>query len=468
MTARAHQLLTAAVGAALGSGAALLGRVLAGPTFELGIALGAAYGAAFALVTYRRVTSPGAGLVWALGMAFLLWLALPVGFHQVTSGSTSAGMLDTARSRFPALVSYVLAFTGIGMGLGAFALARPGAEHATFSWPRALVVGGIAGVVGGWAFGKWMAQVGFFPLIAGLVGSQSRMVGVTLHFVFAILIGASLGVLFQRDLRGFGSNMGWGMAYGILWWFIGPLLVLPLWAGQPLDWTWQRGAALFGSLVGHVVYGLLAGVIYGAIDRAWVRFFTESDPIHREPEGPGRYLLNSLGWGALASLVGGTVLDVVLFASGSGGRIWALGGDSPWLGALASLALSTCLGMVYGLLFRREAPSFGAAVIWGLVYGLIRWYLDPLTFQPVLLSGTFDWSARAAGALLPTLIGQLLFGAVTAAVFLVLERRHSAFLLLDPRLAAREARMRRPEGTPAPALWVFALGTGILLPILLG
>ena len=38
-------------------------------------------------------------------------------------------------------------------------------------------------------------QVGFFPLIAGLVGSHSRMVGVTLHFVFAIIIGASLGHL---------------------------------------------------------------------------------------------------------------------------------------------------------------------------------------------------------------------------------------------------------------------------------
>ena len=436
-----------------------------------GVALGGLYGLLFALLASRRAVSPGAGLLWGLGYALLLWLAGPAGLFPLLGGGASAmGMLDTARAHFSELVAYLLCFgLPLGVTLGILGGLRPPPGQERFSLPRALVVGGVAGIVGGWAFGKWMAQVDFFPLIAGLVGSNSVMVGMTLHFGIAIFIGTSFGALFQRDVRGFGSCLGWGLAYGILWWFLGPLTLLPILQGSPIDWSYQQGGALFGSFVGHVIYGLLLGLVYAALDRLWVGFFYESDPINREVEGPGTRTLRSLGWGAAASLAGGLLFSLVMVTTGVLPQIANLvGGSSPVLGFVVHMGISTLIGMSYGLLFAYEAPDAGSSVVWGMLYGLVWWFVGHLTLLPILLGEPFTWTTEAASAGLPSLIGHLIYGAALALMFLLLERRHADWLRLDPRIAAREARRQRPIGTPAPALWLFVLGLGVMLPVMLG
>ena len=440
-------------------------------SFVGGVALGGLYGLFFALLVARRAVSPGAGLLWGLGYALLLWLAGPAGLFPLLGGGASAmGMLDTARSHFSELVAYLLCFgLPLGVTLGTLGGLRPPPGQAPFSLPRALVVGGMAGIVGGWAFGKWMAQVGFFPLIASLVGSDSAMVGMTIHFGIAVAIGASFGMLFQRDVRGLGSSLGWGLAYGIFWWFLGPLTLLPILRGGPPDWSYQQGGALFGSLVGHVIYGLLLGLVYAALDRIWVGFFHDSDPINREVEGPGTRTLRSLGWGAAASLAGGLLFSLVMVATGVLPQIANLvGGSSPVLGFAVHMGISTLIGMSYGVLFSHEVSDFGSGIAWGMVYGLAWWFVGNLTLLPVLLGHPFVWTTEVAAAGLPSLIGHLIYGAATACAFLLLERRHADWLRLDPRIAAREARRQRPIGTPAPALWLFVLGLGVMLPVMLG
>jgi uncharacterized membrane protein YagU involved in acid resistance len=435
--------------------------------------MGAAYGFTFALLAARRANSPGSGLLWGLAYALSLWFVLPAGVLSVFRGDAGTmGMLDTTRSHFSELIGYVVCFgapLGIALGISGGLASKERSIENAFSLSRAIVVGGFAGILGGWAFGRWMAQVGFFPLVAGLVNSESATVGMALHFVFAIVIGASFGILFQQDVRGYGSCVSWGAAYGLFWWFLGPLTILPIWQGNPIDWSFQHAASLFGSLVGHIIYGIIVGLIYAAADRLWIAFFKSSDPINREAEGLGTRFLFSLGHGASASASGGLILTTVLLVTGTLPRVAAIvGASSPVVGFLVSMAISMAVGMCYGVLFRYEAPDFGSGVCWGFVYGLIWWFIGPMTLLPVMTGGTFSWTTESVEALLPSLIGHLLYGGATAAVYLLLERRHREWLLLDPRVAAREARRTRPHGTPAPALWLFLLGSGVLLPIVLG
>lgn len=414
-------------------------------------------------------TNPGAGLIWGLGYAFLFWLAIPAGILPIFQGTMSSmGGLDATRAHFPQLVGYIVCFAPLGLALGLIGAVRSQTPQPEFSLSRAVIVGGLAGAIGGFVFGRWAGEW-YFALISDLLNLGSPAAGGALHYVFSVVIGAGFGLLFQRDVRGIGSSLGWGAGYGILWWFLGPLTLLPLTGGHGVDWSYTNAANLFGALVGHIIYGLIVGLVYAFVDRLWVRFFSESDPINREPEGPGVRAWHSLKWGAVASLAGGLLFSILLFFAGYLPKLAALaGGSSVALGFAVNMAVSAGIGISYGLLFQREAPNLASGICWGLLYGLIWWFAGPLTLVPLLLTGSCDWTVEAATALLPSLSGHLLYGAVTAGAFSLLERRHTAWLLLDPRLAAREARLQRPVGTPAPGLWIFVLGLGILLPIMLG
>jgi len=459
--------------AALGVGAAggILGSLFLASSVVHGLLLGAFFGLVFGLFFASRATSGGAGLIWGIACAFLLWIVFPAGVMPLLSHSdhSMAGISD-ARSHFPELVEYLLCLgmpVGLVLGIRGGLTKIPG--RVRFHLGRALVVGGFAGVLGGAIFGHWSSAGDFFPLIAGLEEPSSHFAAMTLQFLVAMLIGSSFGLLFQRDVRGYGSSMGWGLGFGILWWFLGPLTVFPLSSRMAIDWSADHGTEVFGSLVGHILYGLVLGVAYATIDRVWVKLFIDSDPLNREPDGPGLLVLRSLGWGALAGFQGGLVSSPVMFATGVLPGI--AGGDVPPTilhGLMLHLLVSIIIGMTFGLLFRHESTSIGLGVMWGWLFGLIWWYLGPITFLPLLSTGETDWRASAVSALLPSLMGHLIFGATTALVFLFVERRYRRHLLLGPRTAAYEMRRLRPVGTPAPALWIFALGMGVLLPIILG
>jgi hypothetical protein len=417
----------------------------------------------FAWLLRGRTIDAGEGLIWGLAFAFLWWLALPAGLLTAWSAGATACELSTVRAQVPLLIGYLVCLGApLGLGMGLWSMSGRQAPRDAFRVPRALVVGGLAGLLGSRVF----ASVGDAMLSPLPGGDASRLVQ---HLAAAAAIGAAYGLLFQRAVRGLGSCMGWGLAYGMLWWCLGPMTALPLLRGETIDWSVDRAANAYGLLVAHVFFGLLLGLLHAAIDKVWQALFVESDPLHREPEGIGTRLTLALLWGAVAGLVGGLVFSLPMLDTGILPYVASLvGGTGEGLGLVVHLSLSTWIGMVYGALFARQTPDLGIAIGWGLLYGLIWWYLGQLTLFPHLLGEPFDWSILGASTALPSLVGHLAYGATTAGVFVVFELWYGRRRAVDPRYRARVARASRGTGSPAAALWVFALGLGVLLPIVLG
>jgi Pyridine nucleotide-disulphide oxidoreductase len=257
------------LGLILGASGGLLESVVLKTSLFSGGLLGITFGLAFGLFFARRATSPGSGLIWGLGSSFLLWLLAPGGFlNFAVSVRNPALMLQDAQGHFSELVSYVLCLgMPVGVGLGIRGALRTSRLKASFAWGRAIVAGGFAGTLGGRIFGRWVSSGDYFPLLAGFGELGSRGMTIFMHFAIALLIGVAFGLLFQQDVRSYGSCMGWGLGFGIFWWFLGPMTLLRLASGKPLDWSAEQGSAVFGSLVGHILYGLILGVAYATIDK---------------------------------------------------------------------------------------------------------------------------------------------------------------------------------------------------------
>lgn len=115
-----------------------------------------------------------------------------------------------------------------------------------------------AGLFGGSVFGVMMAMEGMFPMIAGMIGMNHGLVGFVLHLLFSAIIGGLFGLILNSIVTGPGTGILVGAIYGVIWWVLGPLLIMPGVMGMPLF----QIEAMMGSLFGHVMFGITMGTIY--------------------------------------------------------------------------------------------------------------------------------------------------------------------------------------------------------------
>lgn len=108
-------------------------------------------------------------------------------------------------------------------------------------------------------------QMPMMAMVAKVVGSTSLAVGWIYHLFNSAVIGAIFAWLFSNRAVSVGRGLAWGAVYGIAWWIVGGQILMPIALGMPpfasIMMPDMRMVAI-GSLVGHIIYGLILGGLF--------------------------------------------------------------------------------------------------------------------------------------------------------------------------------------------------------------
>jgi len=266
----------------------------------------------------------------------------------------------------------------------------------------AAIAGALAGFAGGAAFAGTLTIQGQLATVASIVHTDNVVAGLAVHMVIATILGVGFGLLISRQRARAGETVFWGLIYGAFWWFLGPQTLLPLVLGKPVAWDLASAQALLPSLMGHLLYGAVAGIAFVVLQQ-------DTDPLWRNP---------SRGM-VLRGLIAGLAVGLVL--------------GLPWEGLLA--------GAGYALIASPE--STGPALVRGTVYGFAWWVFAALTVEPLLFTVTLDWSQQAAARDAHLMPAYVLLGAGIAVGYTWLGLIAKVLFTDDIRLVRTEAAGKR-------------------------
>jgi len=124
--------------------------------------------------------------------------------------------------------------------------------------------GALGGMAGGVPFGMMMGMMGMLPMIGGMVGLPSVAGGFAVHMMMSAMIGAGFGFVAGEITSSARPAVLAGVAYGALWWVLGPLLFMPwiMGMGFAANLSAAGVAASAPSLAGHMVFGAVLGLAF--------------------------------------------------------------------------------------------------------------------------------------------------------------------------------------------------------------
>ena len=127
--------------------------------------------------------------------------------------------------------------------------------------------------------------------------------------------------------------------------------------------------------------------------------------------------------GALAGIGGGLVFGAMMAMNGMLPMVGMLvKQENAVVGFIVHLIISAFIGAVYGMVATRLPATWLVAIIGGAVNGVVWWVLGALFLMPLGLGMTKMIFVVEAMQWM-SLVGHLVYGVITGAVFLLLSRR---------------------------------------------
>ena len=127
--------------------------------------------------------------------------------------------------------------------------------------------GVLGGLAGGVVFRMLMAVMGMLPMIASLLGSKSTLVGLMVHLVISAGLGVLFGLVLGQRVERLGTGLGLGALYGLVWWVLGPLVIMSLMLGMGTQFGMAFSGSNLMSLMGHLIFGVILGTVYAVLSR---------------------------------------------------------------------------------------------------------------------------------------------------------------------------------------------------------
>jgi uncharacterized membrane protein YagU involved in acid resistance len=176
--------------------------------------------------------------------------------------------------------------------------------------------------------------------------------------------------------------------------------------------------------------------------------------------------------GAIGGFVGGLAFGASMAVFGMLPTVASIvHTDSVLAGFVVHMVFAVAIGAGFGVFAVRQRIRVGETMFWGLIYGAFWWFLGPQTLLPLFRGLPVAWTLAGARALLPSLVGHLVYGLVVAVVFVLIRRDRASATepLVGPTVRGAAAGALAALLTHAFAgSAAGSLGAGVVVGVLAG